>query len=128
MAVAVEPDVLIIDEALSVGDILFQQKCNRRMRELIAKGVTLLFVTHDTAFVLNICNRALWLDCGRVAYLGEASAYSDRRYLAAMGAAAGNQVNVTAVSDNLPVGTLPAEDPVEIGAQNPKTPNSINKI
>ncbi len=114
VAVAVEPDVLIIDEALSVGDILFQQKCNRRMRELIAKGVTLLVVTHDTAFVLNICNRALWLDCGRVAYLGEASACV-RRYLAAMGAAAGNQVNVTAVSDNLPVGTLPAEDPVEIG-------------
>ena len=114
VAVAVDPDILIIDEALSVGDILFQQKCNRRMRELLEKGVTMLAVTHDTAFVLNICHRALWLDKGRTAYLGEASACV-RRYLAAMGAAAGNQVNVTAVSENLPTGTLPADKPLEIG-------------
>ena len=64
VAVAVEPEVLIIDEALSVGDILFQQKCNRRMRELMARGVTLLVVTHDTSFVLNMCRRAIWLRPG----------------------------------------------------------------
>jgi lipopolysaccharide transport system ATP-binding protein len=114
VAVAVDPDILIIDEALSVGDILFQQKCNRRMRELLEKGATMLAVTHDTAFVLNICHRALWLDRGRTAYLGEASSCV-RRYLAAMGAAAGNQVNLTSASENLPTGTLPAEKPLEIG-------------
>jgi len=115
VAVAVDPDILIIDEALSVGDILFQQKCNRRMRELLEKGVTMLVVTHDTAFVLNLCHRAIWLDRGGVAYLGEASACV-RRYLAAMGAAAGNQVNMTAVSEHLPTGMLPAEKPIAIEA------------
>ncbi|MGH7956142.1 MAG: ABC transporter ATP-binding protein, partial [Opitutaceae bacterium] len=59
VAISVEPDVLIIDEALSVGDILFQQKCSRRLHELVAKGVTLLVVTHDLSFVLNMCQRGL---------------------------------------------------------------------
>src|SRR5919112_2683479 len=72
VAISVEPDVLIIDEALSVGDILFQQKCSRRLHEIIASGVTLLVVTHDLSFVLNMCQRALWLDQGRTRYLGEA--------------------------------------------------------
>jgi ABC-type polysaccharide/polyol phosphate transport system ATPase subunit len=112
VAVAVEPDVLIIDEALSVGDILFQQKCNRRMRELMARGVTLLVVTHDTAFVLNLCRRALWLDRGRVAYLGEAAACV-REYLAAMGAEAGNEVRASAVSGELPLASLPSGAPLD---------------
>jgi lipopolysaccharide transport system ATP-binding protein len=106
VAVAVEPDVLIVDEALSVGDILFQQKCNRRMRALMAQGVTLLVVTHDTAFVLNLCQRAMWLDRGKVAYLGEA-ADCVREYLAAMSAEAGNEVRVSAVAGDLPPGTVP---------------------
>ncbi len=89
VAISVEPDVLIVDEALSVGDILFQQKCSRRLHELIASGVTLLVVTHDTAFVLNMCQRALWLDRGRVRYLGEAGACV-REYVAAMAALSGN--------------------------------------
>ena len=72
VAISVEPDVLIIDEALSVGDILFQQKCNKRLRELLNKGVTLLVVTHDTSFVTNICTRALWIEKGEVKFLGSA--------------------------------------------------------
>lgn len=112
VAVAVEPEVLIIDEALSVGDILFQQKCNRRMRELMARGVTLLVVTHDTAFVLNLCRRAIWLDRGRVAYLGEAAACV-REYLAAMGAEAGNEVRASAVSGEQPLASLPAGPPLD---------------
>ncbi len=89
VAISVEPDVLIIDEALSVGDILFQQKCSRRMHELVARGVTLLVVTHDVSFVLNMCQRALWLDQGRVRFLGDAGACV-REYVAAMAAVAGN--------------------------------------
>jgi lipopolysaccharide transport system ATP-binding protein len=89
VAISVEPDVLIIDEALSVGDIVFQQKCSRRMHELIARGVTLLVVTHDVSFVLNMCQRALWLDQGRMRFLGEAGACV-REYVAAMAAVAGN--------------------------------------
>ena len=89
VAISVEPDVLIIDEALSVGDILFQQKCSRRLHELVAAGVTLLVVTHDVSFVLNMCQRALWLDRGRMRYLGEAGACV-REYVAAMAAISGN--------------------------------------
>jgi lipopolysaccharide transport system ATP-binding protein len=89
VAISVEPDVLIIDEALSVGDILFQQKCSRRMHELVARGVTLLVVTHDVSFVLNMCQRALWLDQGHVRFLGDAGACV-REYVAAMAAVAGN--------------------------------------
>jgi lipopolysaccharide transport system ATP-binding protein len=96
VAISVEPDVLIIDEALSVGDILFQQKCSRRMHELVARGVTLLVVTHDTSFVLNMCQRALWLDQGRMRFLGDAGACV-REYIAAMAAVAGN---VPAPSDD----------------------------
>ena len=89
VAIAVEPDVLIIDEALSVGDILFQQKCSRRLHELVAAGVTLLVVTHDLSFVLNMCQRALWLDKGTVRFLGDAGACV-RGYVAAMAAISGN--------------------------------------
>jgi len=84
VAVAVDPDILIIDEALSVGDILFQQKCNRRLRELLEGGVTLLVVTHDTSFVLNMCHRALWLHQGQMAYwatLPPACANISRRWV-----------------------------------------------
>lgn len=89
VAISVEPDVLIIDEALSVGDILFQQKCSQRLHELVKSGVTLLVVTHDVSFVLNMCQRALWLDRGRPRYLGEAGACV-REYVAAMAAISGN--------------------------------------
>lgn len=89
VAISVEPDVLIIDEALSVGDILFQQKCSRRLKEMVGMGVTLLVVTHDLSFVLNTCQRALWLDQGKVRYLGEAGACV-REYVAAMAAISGN--------------------------------------
>ncbi len=113
VAVSVEPDILIIDEALSVGDILFQQKCNRRMRELMAQGVTLLVVTHDTSFVLNMCNRALWLDKGRERYLGDASTCV-REYITAMSAAAGNQVCLSAESAVSEQRNLPTVLPVDL--------------
>jgi len=94
VSIAVEPDILIIDEALSVGDILFQQKCNLRLKELLNLGITLIVVTHDTSFVLNICNRALWLHEGKQKYLGSASDCV-REYLTAMAAISGNNINQT---------------------------------
>lgn len=62
----VEPDVLIIDEALSVGDAFFQSKCMDKMRTLIDGGVTVLFVSHDTYAVKNICQRAFFLQAGQI--------------------------------------------------------------
>ena len=106
VAISVEPDVLIIDEALSVGDILFQQKCSRRLKELIDRGVTVLVVTHDLSFVLNMCRRAVWLDRGKIRYLGEAGACV-REYVAAMGAVAGNTAAPSAAAAGLPAAALP---------------------
>lgn len=71
VATAVRPDILIVDEALSVGDILFQQKCMARIRSFQELGTTLLFVTHDTAALYAICDRVIVLGKGRCLYQGE---------------------------------------------------------
>ena len=70
VAVSVQPDILIIDEALSVGDVFFTQKCFGRIREILAGGATLIFVSHDTAAVQNLCTRGLLLHEGRLLHDG----------------------------------------------------------
>ena len=70
VAVNVDPDILIVDEALSVGDVFFTQKCFTRIREILARGATLIFVSHDMAAVQNLCDRALLLNQGRLAFDG----------------------------------------------------------
>lgn len=64
LAINVDPEILIVDEALSVGDIFFQSKCYARMDELRAKGTTILMVTHDMSSVLKYCDRAIILNKG----------------------------------------------------------------
>lgn len=71
VAAHVDPEVLIVDEALAVGDIAFRQRCMRRIHHLRAQGVTILFVSHDTGDVKALCDRCLWLEKGRVRLLGE---------------------------------------------------------
>jgi len=66
-----DPEILIIDEALSVGDFFFQQKCLNYILALCAKGVTLLFVSHDMSMVRRICQRAIYLDRGVKKFDGE---------------------------------------------------------
>jgi lipopolysaccharide transport system ATP-binding protein len=61
-----DPDILIVDEALAVGDIYFQQKCFQRIRDLRDRGVTILFVSHDSASVFRLCDRAILLEHGSV--------------------------------------------------------------
>lgn len=65
------PDILIVDEALSVGDIFFQQKCARQLNELRERGTTLLFVSHDMATVRNLCSRAIYLKHGTMLAQGD---------------------------------------------------------
>lgn len=65
VAVSTEPDLLIIDEALAVGDVYFQQKCFERLRELQHSGVTLLFVSHDSLAIYRLCNRAVLMEAGK---------------------------------------------------------------
>lgn len=67
----VDADILIIDEALAVGDAFFMQKCMRYLREFRQRG-TMLFVSHDSAAVTSLCDRAIWLEHGRVQRIGEA--------------------------------------------------------
>jgi lipopolysaccharide transport system ATP-binding protein len=74
---AVDPDVLIIDEALSVGDAPFQAKCFARLRRLLDGGCTILFVSHDVATVRTFCQQALWLQQGRPASQGAAPVVCD---------------------------------------------------
>ena len=73
IAVHLNPDVLLIDEVLSVGDITFQQKCFRRMLEFKKQGVAIAFVSHNLQAVMQLCDRAVLLDHGRVAKSGHAA-------------------------------------------------------
>jgi hypothetical protein len=68
----VDPEVLIVDEALAVGDIAFRQRCMLRIHELRARGTTILFVSHESADVKALCDRCLWLHQGAVRQMGEA--------------------------------------------------------
>ena len=65
VAISVDPDILIVDEALSVGDIFFQNKCYRRFEEFRKRGKTILFVTHDMGSVVRYCNRCVLLNAGK---------------------------------------------------------------
>lgn len=71
IAIHTEPDVLIVDEALSVGDETFSNKCIDRMHDFQKKGVTIFFVSHSTSQIRNMCNKALWLQFGEVKEYGE---------------------------------------------------------
>jgi lipopolysaccharide transport system ATP-binding protein len=71
IAINLEPDILIIDEALAVGDVKFQRKCFRKLEQLRNQGVTILFVTHATDSVVAMCDRALLLEGGEVKSIGE---------------------------------------------------------
>lgn len=82
VAAHVRADILIIDEALAVGDVFFVQKCMRFLRQFQERG-TLLFVSHDTAAVINLCDRVLWLDQGQSREAGPAKAVCEH-YLAAL--------------------------------------------
>ena len=66
VAVNVEPEILIVDEALAVGDIVFQHRCMRKMRSLMDSGVTTLFVSHDSGAIKTLCNSAVMIDAGKI--------------------------------------------------------------
>lgn len=71
IATTIRADVLIVDEVLSVGDFRFQEKCKKRIEELMSGGTTLLFVSHSTAQVRQLCNKAVWLKNGKVKMIGD---------------------------------------------------------
>jgi ABC-type polysaccharide/polyol phosphate transport system ATPase subunit len=81
VAIHVDPDILIIDEAIAVGDVYFRQRCMRKIHQIRDLGKTVLFVSHSPTDIKAFCNRCLWLDRGRVAGLGDVDAVL-ARYLA----------------------------------------------
>lgn len=71
IATAVEPEILILDEVLSVGDAKFRKKSEAKIRSMFDKGITVLFVSHSVEQVMNICNKAIILDHGKLIAQGE---------------------------------------------------------
>lgn len=88
VAVHVDPDILLIDEVLAVGDLAFQEKCLTKIRELQKRGSTIVFVTHSPKQVEELCDVAVWLDRGEVRMQGPAGEVA-RAYGEFMGGAAG---------------------------------------
>ena len=77
IACLVQPDILILDEVLSVGDAAFQEKSRARMMELMSGGTTVLFVSHSLPQIQKMCNRVVWLDHGEVKMFGETKQVCD---------------------------------------------------
>ncbi|MGH2353076.1 MAG: ABC transporter ATP-binding protein, partial [Chloroflexota bacterium] len=93
IAISVDPDILVIDEVLAVGDAAFRQKCFTALAEFKARQKTILFVTHDAAAVRRFCDEAIWLDQGHVRGAGPAGDVL-RDYLAATGSTHGSAIAV----------------------------------
>lgn len=110
----VDADVLVVDEALSVGDVFFAQKCMRFLRDFQDRGGTLVFVSHSSAAVVNLCRRAIWLEQGRVVMDGPAKevseAYHAKKYgMDVKGAAVEDGLDADGADAGLAVDDLPAE-------------------
>ena len=71
IATITQPEILIADEILSVGDFLFQQKCEQRMKKLMENGTTVLFVSHTISQVERMCNKVAWLSHGQIRMDGD---------------------------------------------------------
>jgi len=78
IATVVNPEILIVDEILAVGDTAFQEKSKARMMELMSGGTTVLFVSHSLKQIREMCNRVIWLDGGKVKMIGETNEVCDR--------------------------------------------------
>jgi ABC-type polysaccharide/polyol phosphate transport system ATPase subunit len=112
VAIHADPDILLVDEALSVGDAYFRQRCMRRVHQLRANGVTIVFVSHSIGDVKAIGDRTLWLDHGCLRQLGdtdtvaaaylEAMAHKDAAYAAAAGRSTTGRVATSDIAEGIP--------------------------
>lgn len=83
VAIHMDPEILLVDEALAVGDVYFRHRCLRKIHEMHARGITIIFVSHETATVKGLCDEAAWLAAGQVAEVGNPERVVSK-YLAAM--------------------------------------------
>ncbi len=111
VVVHVDPDILIVDEALAVGDAFFQAKCMTRMRAMLDDGLTLLFISHDISAVKALCNRTLWLEHGQVRAMGDTASITrayDQDWIRQANAASGVPENpaVAAAAEHVGTGAV----------------------
>ena len=85
VATVVDPEILIVDEILSVGDFEFQKKCHKKMRSMITGGTTVLYVSHSIESIKSLCDRVVWLEHGKVMMIGEAETVCDAYYKSQVG-------------------------------------------
>ena len=85
IATIVEPEILIVDEILSVGDLRFQEKSKNKMMEMIKGGTTVLYVSHSLESIKDLCNKVVWLDHGQVVKMGDTKEICDEYYKSQMG-------------------------------------------
>ncbi len=78
IATVVRPDILIVDEILSVGDYKFQEKCEKRIDDMMAGGTTVIIVSHSIEQIERLCDRVLWLEKGKIKMLGEAKTVCEK--------------------------------------------------
>ena len=76
----VEPEILIVDEILSVGDIKFQEKSKNKMMSMIKGGTTVLYVSHSIDSIKELCSKVIWLDHGKIVKMGDAKEICDEYY------------------------------------------------
>jgi ABC-type polysaccharide/polyol phosphate transport system ATPase subunit len=71
IATAIDPEVLLVDEVLSVGDMAFTEKASQRMKEMMNKAQLIVMVSHDMESIRNLCHRVVWMDHGRILQVGK---------------------------------------------------------
>jgi len=98
-AIHIDPDILLVDEALAVGDAIFQHRCIRKIKEFQSRGKTILFVSHDIGAVKSICNQAVFLNGGRVEAVGDAESVASR-YHAHVAMLESKRADAGAAADN----------------------------
>jgi ABC-type polysaccharide/polyol phosphate transport system ATPase subunit len=113
VSTAIDPEILLVDEVLSAGDMAFQKKARHRMEEMIAKARLIVMVSHDMPALTRFCNRAIWLDHGQIRMLGETKEVL-AAYTAAMSGGAPPAPAVPPAAP--PVAQAPAAPPARIAA------------
>lgn len=108
VAIHVDPEILLVDEALAVGDIYFRQRCVRKIHELRSRGITILFVSHATGDVKALGDRAMWLERGRLMEIGRTDLVVSK-YLAAMAAKDAEYLSHEPIADRRQSYTPPQE-------------------
>ncbi len=85
IATIVDPEILIVDEILSVGDLKFQEKSKNKMMEMINKGTTVLYVSHSIKSIKDLCTKVIWLEHGKIVKIGDADKICDEYYESQLG-------------------------------------------